>query len=109
MNPHDKVMMDKNSSIGDLSGDLLHYSYHTIRQHLSQINRFSDIAAQAAYESGRKSNLVLDILLNPMFTFAKKYFMELGVLEGYYGFIISVNSAFGKFLKYIKLRELSRK
>jgi glycosyltransferase involved in cell wall biosynthesis len=109
VNPHDKVMMDKNSNIGDLPGDLLHYSYHTIRQHLSQINNFSDIAAQAAYKSGRKSNLALDILLNPMFTFTKKYFIELGMLEGYYGFVISVNSAFGKFLKYIKLRELNRK
>lgn len=108
VNPHDHVIMQRNSSTSHLSGDLLHYSYYTIKQHIAQINSFSDIAAQAAYEKGRKSHLVVDILLNPLFTFAKKYFIKLGILDGYYGIVISINSAFGKFLKYIKLRELNR-
>lgn len=108
VNSHDKVIMDKNSSVNHLHGDLLHYSYYTIRQHISQINSFSNIAAQEAYKKGKKSNFVLDILLNPLFTFVKKYFIKLGILDGYYGFVISINSAFGKFLKYIKLRELNR-
>jgi len=108
VNPHDHVVMKSNSSTSHLSGDLLHYSYYTIRQHVSQINRFSDIAAQAAYDKGRKSHFVLDILLNPLLTFFKKYFLKLAILDGCYGFVISINSAFGKFLKYIKLRELNR-
>ena len=107
MNPHDKVFMDKNSSTSHLEGDLLHYSYHAIREHVSQMNRFSDIAARVAYENGRRSNLIIDVLLNPLLTFMKKYFIKLGILDGYYGFIISINTAFGKFLKYIKLRELN--
>ncbi|NVM21818.1 MAG: glycosyltransferase family 2 protein [Desulfobacterales bacterium] len=107
VNPHDKVIMNKNISTSHLKGDLLHYSYHTIRDHVSQMNKFSDIAARVAYEKGRRSNLIIDILLNPVLTFMKKYFIKLGILDGYYGFIISINSAFGKFLKYIKLRELN--
>ncbi|MBA7612330.1 hypothetical protein ES703_19566 [subsurface metagenome] len=109
INPHDRVIMDKGSSVSRLPGDLFHFSYHTIRQHISQINSFSDIAAQAAYESGRRSNLILDILLNPLFTFAKKYLIKLGFLDGYAGFVISVNTSYGKFLKYVKLRELNKK
>lgn len=108
VNPHDHVIMQRNSSTSHLSGDLLHYSYYTTKQHIAQINSFSDIAAHAAFEKGRKSHLVIDILLNPLFTFVKKYFLKLGILDGYYGFVISINSAFGKFLKYIKLRELNR-
>lgn len=108
VNPHDKVIMNKNSSTSHLQGDVLHYSYHTIREHVSQMNKFSDIAAQVAHEKGRRSNLIMDILLNPLLTFMKKYFIKLGILDGYYGFVISINSAFGKFLKYIKLRELNR-
>ncbi|UCF90827.1 MAG: glycosyltransferase family 2 protein [Desulfobacterales bacterium] len=106
INPHDRVVMEKGSRIGHLAGDLLHFSYPTIGDHLSQINRFSDIAARAAYARGRKSNLGADILLNPAFTFVKKYFIKLGILDGYVGFVISINSAYGKFIKYIKLREL---
>jgi glycosyltransferase involved in cell wall biosynthesis len=109
VNPHDHVVMEKDSRIRHLSGDILHYSYPTIRDHISQINSFSDIAARAAFERGRQSNLALDICLNPTLTFFKKYFLKLGLLDGYEGFVISISTAYGKFLKYIKLRELERR
>ena len=109
VNPHDHVVMDEPIRIRHLSGNLLHYSYPTIRDHISQINSFSDIAARAAFEKGRQSNLALDICLNPTLTFFKKYFLKLGLLDGYEGFVISISTAYGKFLKYIKLRELERK
>jgi glycosyltransferase involved in cell wall biosynthesis len=109
VNPHDKVIMEKDSSIKGLSGDLLHYSYYTIRENISQINNFSEIAAQAAYEMGEKANVVLDIVLNPIFTFLKKYFLKLGFLDGYYGFVVSINSAYFRFLKYAKLQEMNKK
>ncbi|MEJ2285842.1 MAG: glycosyltransferase family 2 protein [Desulfobacterales bacterium] len=108
VNPHDHVVMEPGSRIDHLHGDLLHYSYPTIRNHVSQINRFSDIAARAAFADGRQSNLLLDICLNPTLTFLKKYFLQLGVLDGYAGFVISTTTAYGKFLKYTKLRELEK-
>ena len=106
--PHDHVVMDEPIRIRHLSGNLLHYSYPTIRDHISQINSFSDIAARAAFEKGRQSNLALDICLNPTLTFFKKYFLKLGLFDGYEGFVISISTAYGKFLKYVKLRELER-
>ena len=108
INPHDHVVMDSQSRMRHLDGDLLHYSYPTIRNHIAQINSFSDIAAREAYERGRRSNLVLDICLNPLLTFFKKYLLKLGILDGYEGFVISISTAYGKFLKYIKLRELEK-
>ncbi len=107
-NPHDRVVMQNNSQVKHLNGDLLHYSYHNIRQQVEQMNSFSDLAARAAYEKGKKAYLVTDILLNPFFTFLKMYFLKQGLLDGYYGLIISINSSFSKFLKYIKLRELNK-
>ncbi len=107
-NPHDHVVMQDGSEIRHLEGDLLHYSYHDIRQQLEQINIFSDLAAQAAYEKGKKASFIKDILLDPVFTFFKMYILQGGFLDGYYGFVISVNSSFGKFAKYIKLRELHK-
>ena len=108
VNPHDHVVMEPGSRLDHLNGDLLHYSYPTIRHHVSQINRFSDIAAREAFADGRRSNLLLDICLNPTLTFFKKYFLKLGILDGYEGFVISTSTAYGKFLKYIKLRELEK-
>jgi hypothetical protein len=100
--------MDNASRIGYLSGDLLHCSYPTIDQHMAQIHRFSTIAARAAFDRGRRANLLLDICLNPALTFLKKYFLKLGILDGYEGWAISVHTAYGKFLKYAKLRELEK-
>ena len=100
--------MDEQSRVSHIAGDLHHYSYHTIKDHVDQINRFSEIAARAAYTEGRRANLLLDILMNPLLTFIKKYFLKLGILDGYQGFMIAIHSAYGKFLKYIKLRELEK-
>ncbi|MBS3757572.1 MAG: glycosyltransferase family 2 protein [Desulfobacterales bacterium] len=105
-NPHDRVVMSEDSTVKHLAGVLLHYSYHSIRQQVEQINSFSDLSARAAYEKGKKPIFIKDILLNPVFTFLKMYILQRGFLDGYYGFVISANSSFSKFLKYIKLREL---
>jgi glycosyltransferase involved in cell wall biosynthesis len=109
VNPHDRVIMDTQSRIYHLDGDLHHHTYHTIKDHIDQINSFSDIAARAAFAEGRNASLVLDIVLNPLLTFFKKYFLKLGILDGNQGFMIAIHTAYGKFLKYIKLRELNKK
>jgi len=109
VNPHDRVIIGEESRTTHLSGNLLHYSYYTIKQHIAQMNSFSEIAARKKYDNGETANLIIDILLNPLFVFFKKYFVKLGVLDGYFGFVISVSTAFGIFLKYIKLRALDRK
>jgi glycosyltransferase involved in cell wall biosynthesis len=108
INPHDRVMMAPQSRVCHIPGDLHHYSYHTIKDHIAQINRFSEIAARAAHADGKSANLLRDIVLNPFLTFFKKYFLKLGILDGYPGFMIAIHTAYGKFLKYIKLRELNK-
>jgi glycosyltransferase involved in cell wall biosynthesis len=109
VNPHDRVVMDERSCIVHIAGDLHHYSYYTIRDHIERINSFSDIAAAEAYKRGRKAYLITDIVLNPLLTFFKKYFFKSGILDGYQGFMIAIHTAYGKFLKYIKLRELQER
>jgi bifunctional pyridoxal-dependent enzyme with beta-cystathionase and maltose regulon repressor activities len=99
-------MLDEKSRVCHLPGDLYHYSYHTIKDHIEQINSFSEIASRAAYAEGRQASLWLDIVMNPLLTFFKKYFLKLGILDGYQGFMIAIHTAYGKYLKYIKLREL---
>ena len=108
VNPHDRVMLEEKCRVCHIAGDLHHYSYHTIKDHIDQINRFSEIAAQAAHANGKKAHMLLDIVFNPLLTFFKKYILKLGILDGYEGFMIAVHTAYGKFLKYVKLRELNK-
>lgn len=105
INPHDKVMMKENIKIKFLKGDLLHYSYYSIQQHVDQINSFTNIGANEAFKNGRKSNLFI-ALVKSYWKFFRDYFINLGILDGYYGFVVCGLSAQATFIKYLKLREL---
>ncbi len=108
VNPHDKVVMQSGASTQHLAGDLLHYSYYSVNQHLEQINFFSDISSQAAHDRNEKSS-TMKVLLKPPFKFFKDYFLRLGFLDGYYGYVVCRLGAHAKFMKYHKLLELQRK
>lgn len=103
---HESVEMQPGSKILHLQGDLLHYSYTSVAGHIDRFNRYTDIAAEAAFTKGRKVNVFADIVLNPFLTFLKKYFVKLGFMDGYAGFLIAIHTSYGKFVKYIKLKEL---
>jgi glycosyltransferase involved in cell wall biosynthesis len=107
-NPHDRYEMKENAIIKYLKGDLLHYSYYSIDEHIAQGNKFSSIAANAAFQKGKKSNL-FDIIFRPFWRFFRDYFLKVGFLDGWAGFIIAINTAHSTFLKYIKLRALHKK
>ena len=106
-NPHDKVIMEPDAKTKWLKGDLMHYSYTSIRQHLNQINHFTTIKAKAKFKKGERGTLAL-IFFSPVVKMVKQYILKKGFLDGYYGFIISTISSFGQFLTYVKLREMNQ-
>ena len=107
MNPHDHFILEKGASRKLLKGDLLHYSYYSIYQHIEQINRFSDIAAKSFFEVGRKASW-FNIIFNPLWRMFRDYIIKFGFMDGFFGLVISMNSAHETFLKYSKLRKLNR-
>ena len=56
-NPHDIVVMASNAKVKKISGNLKHYSYNSISEHIDQTNKFTTIAAKAAYQNGVRSSL----------------------------------------------------
>lgn len=107
VNPHDRYEMQQGATIAHLAGDLLHYSFYTIDQHIKQINYFTDLSSNAYYKKGKRSD-ILSIAIRPRITFLKMFIFKLGFLDGYYGWVICRNSAHATFLKYTKLRELQK-
>ena len=90
-----------------LSGDLYHYSYYQIREHIERANRYSDLAAQKIHASGKKG-LLFKCLVNAYFRFWKHFLLKRGILDGYFGFVISAIAGFEVFLKYAKAISLRR-
>jgi glycosyltransferase involved in cell wall biosynthesis len=104
-NPHDEIVMDGKSPIKHLKGDLLHYTYLSVENHIRQINRFTEIQARGNFEQGKKVSY-FSILFSPVYKFIRHYFFHLGFLDGYYGYLICRNSAYSTFLKHAKLKAL---
>ena len=88
---------------GTLKGDLLHYSFSSVSEHLKKIEKYTELAAQAAVDQGKDASL-LKIVCSPAWHFFTEYFIKLGFLDGFYGFMICRLSAYTAFIKYSKIR-----
>lgn len=105
---HEEVTLSKPSRIGVLQGDLLHYSYYSVLDHVAQMLKFTELMAQDNVAKNKKSSLI-KIIFSPCVKFVKGYFLRLGFLDGYHGFIIAKMSAHATFLKYVRTLELQKK
>lgn len=77
-----------------LKNHFIHHAYEDI---------FSFIEKQKKYAQLSSKNSKIKAFLNPYWTFLKIYFLKLGFLDGWHGFIIAKIYAQYTFWKYIKL------
>ncbi len=80
---------------------LWHYTYESLEQYFNKFNSYTTLAAEDLYERN-KSGSKVKILFNPVFGFIKQYFIKLGFLDGFHGFVLAVLSALYVFVKYCK-------
>jgi len=101
-NPHDKVVLQDNIPVEHLKGDILHFSYHTVSEHVIQNNKLSTLAAESLFANGKKTNL-LNIFVRPWWNFFVSFIIRAGFLDGLFGFVIAIQIAHMTFLKHLKL------
>ena len=104
-NPHDKIIMQKDSTLQVLKGDMLHYIYQTYEEHMLQTNKFSTIAAEEMYKAGKKPSY-FKLVINPAWAFLYGFFIRAGFLDGFTGFMVAKFTSMHSFLKYAKLIKL---
>lgn len=102
---HEKVLPE--GGVGDLQGDLLHDSADSLEAYLAKQNRYTSLAAKAAFERGRSAHAG-HLLLSPLFRFLKFYLFKCGFLDGMPGLIHILIGCFNSFTKYAKIIELQR-
>ncbi len=107
INPHDRLDMLHDESVGHLDGDLLHYSYYTREDHLKQIEFFSNIASKELFERNKTTNWFM-IGLKMVAQFLKNILFKKGFLDGATGWTIARLSAYATYKKYSKLMKLHR-
>lgn len=102
---HESVAAD--GPVGQLTGELEHYSFRSLRDQLDRINHYTTLAARQMHESGRRSG-PLHLLVHPPAAFLRNYFLRRGIMDGTAGLTISLMNAYSVFLKFAKLWELQR-
>lgn len=102
---HEKMTMNDAASLTRIKGDLLHYSYYTIDDHLKQIEKFTKIASKELFEKGYKPGKLKVIFSGPV-RFIRDFVVKRGFMDGYTGFRIALVSSFATYLKYARVKEL---
>jgi glycosyltransferase involved in cell wall biosynthesis len=103
---HEELVFSKTVTKKKLEGHLLHYSYPTIDSHLAKIIAYAHLAVEKDLSMNKRYTFINHALFKPFFVFCKKYLFQAGFLDGFYGFVIAVNSAYERFLRYAKFRDL---
>lgn len=102
---HETIVFDILPANTHLTGDILHYSYYTVKEHIEQTHRFTDMSAEEMYAQ-RKPFKWHKLFLSPIARFIKDYIIHAGFLDGYAGFTVSRINAYAAYLKYAKYKKL---
>jgi glycosyltransferase involved in cell wall biosynthesis len=90
---------------GTLRGELQHFAYRDIADHLETIDRYTTYAARQMQEDGRRAGW-LEMAGHPPLAFLRNYLAHGGIRDGVPGLVISALNAYYVFLKFAKLWEL---
>lgn len=104
---HETLVLASEMPIHTLHNDMWHYTIRDTDAHLSQLNRFTTLAAQEMFARGKRAG-VGKMLFSPLWKFVQMYVLKSGFRDGWMGFQVAYISAFGVFLRYAKLRALWR-
>ena len=103
--PHDRTTVD--GPVKRLKGDMHHFTYSHVTDHIRTLNKFSTITALGRYNEGRYCGIT-DLLFRPGLRFLRCYILKRGFLDALPGFIIATTVAYGVFAKYAKLWDMQR-
>jgi glycosyltransferase involved in cell wall biosynthesis len=99
---HEKVQA---KSVENLKNCLNHYVFKNLSHQVTTNDRYSTLQAQKMFDDGKKMNW-FHFMTKPTVKFIECYFLKLGFLDGYAGYVIARSAAYSVFLKWAKLKEL---
>ena len=97
---HEKLIVDGN--IKKLNGDLLHYSFESLNNHILKNIQYADLAISADKSSGKHCS-VFSAVMHSEWKFFRGYFLKCGFLDGLPGYYIAKSQAFLTLYKYTGL------
>jgi hypothetical protein len=97
---HERVRVE--GQLGRLGGAIEHHSYATWEACVRKLSEYARAGAERARRAGRSAG-PLDVVARPPLRFLRMYVLQLGVLDGFHGFLVCALAAAQVFLKYAEL------
>ena len=103
---HERLNLAEGSRRGTLNGVLWHHSYRSLTDYFARFNRYTSLMSEARYKKGISDPLAIILAIRLPLDFLVRYFIRLGFLDGWHGFLWAVLGSFYGFVKYAKVKEL---
>jgi len=97
--------IDFQGKVTFLKNKIDHYSYRSYDHYLNKLNHYASLQAKELYENRVAVN-IFHLTLKPPFRFFVHYIIRRGFLDGFPGFVLATQHAYGVLTRYIKLRFL---
>lgn len=105
---HESVIVHRGEKVGELAGDILHYSVETAGQHARMIaDRYAPLGARQMHERGRRTSPLRAVFAGWL-AFVRGYIFRAGFLDGFPGFCIAYFASHHAFMKHLYLLELQK-
>ena len=92
-------------SIGRLKQRLLHYTYRDLPTYLRKADRYTNWGAHDRAANVKRIT-AYHLIAKPLARFCKQYFLKLGFLDGRYGLMLCMLSAYTLFIRALKIDRL---
>ncbi|MBP9708837.1 MAG: glycosyltransferase family 2 protein [Oligoflexales bacterium] len=103
---HEALDVDNSMTKKFQKGHLLHYSYDSLNTYFEKFNIYTSKVALKHFSENKRPPSFCSLGFRLILEFKTRYFLRLGFLDGYHGFLYAVISSFYAFIKYAKLKEL---
>lgn len=102
---HEELVLPHGVKIKKLKGYILHHTMQDVADYSTKTVRYALLNAEKYFEEGRRSTWIKR-RLSPSVNFFIHYVLQLGLLDGWEGYVAARMTSFYTFLKYTRLREL---
>lgn len=103
---HEQLVLHREVKMFPLNGHVLHYTVDNVQDYINKTMLYARASAKQYFIKRKKAGFV-KLYISPVFSFMYAYFIRLGFLDGWEGYLICKTYAWYSFSKYVFLKELS--
>jgi glycosyltransferase involved in cell wall biosynthesis len=102
---HESIII-RDGKIGRIEESMLHYTYPTLESHFQKMLIYARLGAEQDFAAGKRSTWA-NAVFRGLIKFLKMYLLQQGFRDGRSGFLLSLNSALGVYLKYLYIWQMT--